>query len=65
MIVLKRVKMTNNDIYTETIYSGSKECRSCGNIMGPYEAMQVHKGICGNCRSSKMEQLVRQGMSEK
>jgi DNA-directed RNA polymerase subunit RPC12/RpoP len=56
-----------NDVtFTDTVYAGSKECRRCGNIMSPTETMYSHDGAtCPSCRNAKMEQQVRQGMSEK
>jgi len=52
-------------ITNETIYVGSKDCHRCGKIMAPVEAMYSHDGkTCSNCRNAKMQQHVKQGMSE-
>lgn len=54
------------EVYTDTVYGGSRECQYCDHIMTPYEAMQSHDGFtCPTCRNAKIEKRVRQGMSEK
>jgi formylmethanofuran dehydrogenase subunit E len=51
---------------TETIYSGSKECNKCGNIMAPIEAMYSHDGAtCATCRNDKMMSRVKNKFADK
>ena len=51
------------EITTETIYDGSKQCPDCGNFMTPVEVMYMTGKICPTCRNTRFGKHVRGAMT--
>ena len=52
-----------DDISTETIYDGSKECPKCGIFMTPLEVLYAGGKICPDCRNKKYEYHTKNRMA--
>ena len=53
----------DEELTTETIYDGSRECPKCGNFMTPVEAMYTGGKICPSCRNAKYGAHIKGAMT--
>lgn len=57
--------MEHEQIYTETIYGGSKECPGCGSSMTPVASTFAGStGKCSDCRNRGHEKNLKAAMAK-
>lgn len=53
------------EVYTTTLYDGSRLCPSCGNLMDPVaSAFSGPTGECSNCRNKGYGKNLKSAMSK-